>query len=114
MKHAIRLGILVGSLHVLLCFLVPVYQSYVSKFFLGDLLSIPIVFLLGFIWPILLFLAFAPRRHLESPEVQAFLGKYSRAFPLPTEVWPRRVVCLILLWPFSILNILTFYQGVQP
>ena|SRR5436190_12276455 len=114
MRHAIRLGILVGSFHVFLCFLVPVYQSYVSKFFLGDVLSIPIVFLLGLLWPILLFFAFAPRRHLESPDVEAFIRKYARAFPLPTEVLPRRVACLILLWPVSILNIMTFYQGVQP
>jgi hypothetical protein len=114
MKHAIKLGILVGSLHVLLCFLVPVYQSYVSKFFLGDLLSIPIIFLLGLSWPILLFLAFAPRHQLEASDVQDFIRKYGRAFRLPTEALALRSVCLIALWPVSILNIMTFYKGVRP
>jgi hypothetical protein len=114
MRYAVRLGILVGALHVLLCFVVPVYQSYVRKFFLGDLLSIPIIFLIGLSWPVLLFLAFAPRRRLDAADVQDFIRKYGRAFRLPTHALPVRWVCFIVLWPVSILNILTFYDGVQP
>jgi hypothetical protein len=114
LSYSIRLGILTGSVHVLLCFLIPVYQSYVSKFFLGDVLSIPIIFLFGLSWPILLFLAFAPRHQIESPDVQEFIRKYGQVFRLPTDALALRVVCLLLLWPVSILNVMTFYEGVQP
>ena len=107
-----RLGVLLGSLHVVLYFAVPVYGSYLDVFAI-PLISLPVMFFFGYWWPLLMFFAFAPRRFHEEPETQDYLRGIGRAFHVRAAGLPLRIVALILLWPFSIMNFDVLYKGLQ-
>jgi hypothetical protein len=106
------LGVLLGSLHIVLYFAVPVYGSYLDKF-APSLICLPVMFFFGFWWPILLFFAFAPRRLYDEPETQKFVRELGSTFRIRVAGLSLRIVSLILLWPFSIMNFMVLYQGLR-
>ena len=101
-----------GSLHILLYFAVPVYASYLDKMS-PAFICLPVMFFFGFWWPLLLFFAFAPRRFHEEPDTQAFIREIGSAFRIRVAGFPLRIISLILLWPFSIMNFMVLYQGLR-
>ena len=107
-----RLGILIGSMHIVLYFAVPVYASYLDKF-ANPVIGLPVMFFFGYWWPILVFFAFAPRRFYDEPESQKYIRQIGRAFKIPDTGIALRVVSFILLWPFTIINLHVFYEGLQ-
>jgi len=112
MRLFTRLGILLGSLHIVLYFVVPVYESYLDK--CGPaIISLPVMFFFGFWWPLLLFFAFAPRRFHEEPETQKLIREIGSAFHIQVAGLPLRIISLILLWPFSLVNFWALYYGLQ-
>jgi hypothetical protein len=94
-----------------LYFAVPEYGSYLDKL-APAFISLPVMFFFGFCWPLLLFFAFAPPRLYEKPETRRFIEAIHRAFRI-REGLPLRVISLILLWPFSIMNFLVLYEGLR-
>ena len=106
------LGVLLGSLHVFLYFAVPVYASYLHKF-APAFICLPVMFFFGFWWPPLLFFAFAPRRFQEEPDTQEFIQKIGSVFRIRATGLRLRIISLILLWPFSIMNFMVLYQGLR-
>src|ERR1700722_6285052 len=112
MRFFKRLGLLLGSLHLVLYFAVPVYASYLDGI-ATPLVRLPAMFFFGYFWPLLLFFAFAPTRFYQEPDTQQFIRKIGDAFHIPASVMALRGVSLILLWPFSIMNFHVLYYGLQ-
>ena len=100
------LGVLLGSVHIVLYFLVPDYFSVLDKV-VPMVFGIPFMFACGYVWPLLLFFAFAPRRWQEDPETQTYIAELSRSFGLRRV--SLRVASLILLWPFTAINFVAPY-----
>jgi hypothetical protein len=107
-----RLGVLLGSLHIVLYFAVPVYESYLDKI-APALICLPVMFFFGFWWPLLLFFAFAPRRFHEEPETQNFIREIGSGFRIRVAGLPLRIISLILLWPFTFMNFSALYYGLR-
>src|SRR4051794_13456314 len=107
-----RFGVLLGLLHIVLYFAVPVYGSYLDKF-APVFICLPVMFFFGYWWPLLLFFAFAPRRFHDEPETQQFIRSIGSTFRIRVAGLSLRIVSLILLWPFSIMNFLVLYQGLR-
>jgi hypothetical protein len=103
-----RLGVLLGSLHIVLYFLVPDYCSLLDKV-VPAVIGLPFMFVCGYLWPLLVFFAFAPRRFHEEPDAQKFICDMGRAFGLRGAGLSLRVVSLILLWPFTLANFIFPY-----
>jgi hypothetical protein len=97
-----RFGILLGSLHIVLYFLVPDYLSMLDKV-APPVIGLPVMFLCGYEWPLLVFFAFAPRRFQEEPDAQEYILRTGRVFGVRSGR-SLRVVSLILLWPFTLGN----------
>ena len=74
-----RLGILLGSLHIILYFLILDYFSILDKV-VPPVLGVPFMFICGYLWPVLVFFAFAPRRFQEEPDAHKFIFQLGRAF----------------------------------
>ena len=112
MRYFKRLGVILGLLHVVLYFAVPVYGSWIEK--LGPaFISLPVMFFFGYWWPVLLFFAFAPRRWHDDPEAQEFIRQIGNTFRIQVAGLPIRIVSLVLLWPFSVMNFAAFYWGLR-
>ncbi len=103
-----RLGILLGSLHIVLYFLIPDYFSVLDKV-VPVVIGLPFMFICGYLWPMLVFFAFAPRRFYEEPDTQKYIHNIGRAFGLRIGDVSLRVGSLILLWPFTLVNFLFPY-----
>ena len=112
MRFCKIIGALLGSLHCVLYFAVPVYGSYLQKI-APPVISLPVMFFFGFWWPVLVFFALAPSRFYPEPETQQFIMKIGTAFRVPVGRFALRVVSLLLLWPFSIMNFHVLYYGLQ-
>ena len=102
------LGVLLGSTHVALYFLVPDYFSVLDKV-VPLVVGIPFMFVCGYLWPLLLFFAFAPSRFYEEPEAQAYIAALGRQFGFRRPRLSLRIVSLVLLWPFTIANFIHPY-----
>jgi len=98
-----RLGILLGSLHIVLYFLVPDYFSLLDSM-VPTVIGLPFMFIIGYLWPLLVFFAFAPRRFYDEPETQNYILELGRLFGGRVPSLTLRVASLILLWPFSLAN----------
>jgi hypothetical protein len=103
-----RLGVLLGSLHIVLYFLVPDYFSVLDKV-VPTLIGLPFMFVCGYFWPLLVFFAFAPRRFYEEPDAQKFIFEIGRLFGLRVGETSLRFISFILLWPFTVANFLFPY-----
>jgi len=103
-----RLGLLLGSLHIVLYFLIPDYFSFLDKV-VPVVIGLPFMFVCGYLWPLLVFFAFAPRRFYEEPDAQRFICEIGRLFGLRAGELSLRVISLILLWPFTLANFLFPY-----
>lgn len=112
MRFCKMVGVLLGSLHCVLYFAVPVYGSYLEKI-APPVLCLPVMFFFGFWWPILMFFAFAPSRFYPEPGTQKLILRLGAAFRVPVGRLALRVVALVLLWPFSIMNFHVLYYGLQ-
>lgn len=106
------LGLLLGSSDIVLYFAVPIYASYLNKI-APALICLPVMFFFGFCWPVLLFFAFAPNRYHQDPQARRFINEIGRAFHVRVTGVRLRIVSLVLLWPFSIMNFLVLYHGLQ-
>lgn len=102
------LGVLLGSLHIILYFLVPDYFSLLDKV-VPAVIGVPFMFVCGYLWPLLVFFAFAPRRFHEEPEAQRFICGIGRLFGLRVASLSMRVISLVLLWPLSLANFIFPY-----
>lgn len=103
MRFFKRFGILLGSLHIILYFIVPDYFSLMDKV-VPMVIGLPAMFAFGYFWPLLVFFAFAPRRFYNEPETQRFISEFGRRFGLQVTTLSMRVISLILLWPFTFAN----------
>lgn len=101
-------GILLGSLHIVLYFLVPDYFSVMDKV-VPAVIGLPVMFAFGYVWPLLVFFAFAPARFYKEPETQKFICEIGRLFGLRITSLSLRVVSLVLLWPFTLANFIFPY-----
>lgn len=101
-------GILLGSLHIVLYFLVSDYFSLMDKV-APSVIGVPVMFAFGYLWPLLVFFAFAPRRFHSEPDAQRFICEIGRLFGLRVTSLSLRVISLILLWPFTAANFIFPY-----
>ena len=72
-------------------------------------IGLPIMFAFGYLWPLLVFFAFAPRRFHKEADTQRFICEIGRLFGLRVGEVSLRVISLILLWPFTLANFLFPY-----
>lgn len=111
MRFCTSVGAFLGSLHCVLYFAVPVYGSYLDAI-APPVVCLPVMFFFGFWWPMLVFFAFAPTRFYPEPATQQFIMRMGKAFHLPIGRLALRVVSLILLLPFTVMNFDVLY-GLQ-
>ena|SRR6516162_4022863 len=101
-------GIVLGSLHIVLYFLVSDYFSLMDAV-APPVIGLPVMFAFGYLWPLLVFFAFAPRRFHSDPDAQKFIRGIGRFFGLRGNTLSLRVISLVLLWPFTAANFIFPY-----